>query len=68
VWSLVLCAAAGLSQLVFPIRYADVLSHQPSSLFGVSVLVARNVFLVVLAVLAWRECLRRTASPDASPA
>jgi hypothetical protein len=65
-WSLLLCATAGLSQLVFPIRYGDLLSQQPSSLLAACLLAARNLLLVVLAVLAWRECLRQTRVPVGS--
>ena len=62
-WACLLCGVAGLTQLVFPVTYTALFTHLPSSWLAVTLLATRNVLLVALTGLAWRECLRCTARP-----
>ena len=67
VWTVLLLAAAGLTQLVFPVWYGG-LSYRTGDVDqAVASLVARNAVMVVLLVLAVREAVRRLVGQRGMP-
>jgi hypothetical protein len=68
-WCVVLLAAAGATQLVFPTYYLSVILPQPHTWLTIQILAGRNLLLVgllVAAVLEFRRTLGVSEPPPAS--
>jgi hypothetical protein len=54
-WSLALLAVTVATQLIFPLRYGDLLAHNPNSMATVLLLAVRNVGMLLISVYAVLE-------------